>query len=47
MIEIWGIDAFADLPIEDDFANGAEKLMNGPQIGNAGITQADVDALFD
>jgi chemotaxis protein CheZ len=47
MIDIWGIEAFADLPIEDDFANGAEKLMNGPQIGNAGITQADVDALFD
>ena len=46
MIDIWGIEAFADLPIVNE-ATDSDELMNGPQLGNAGITQADVDALFD
>ena len=48
LIEIWGIEAFQDLPTEDESEQGGEDtLMNGPQLANAGITQADIDALFD
>lgn len=48
MIDIWGIEAFSDLPVENESdGDSEESLMNGPQLGNAGITQADVDALFD
>ncbi len=47
MIDIWGIEAFEDLPADGLHAQDAAELMNGPQLGNVGITQADVDALFD
>jgi len=48
MIEIWGLDAFAELPIpEDDAATGDKALMNGPQLSGLGISQADINALFD
>ncbi len=52
MIGIWGIEAFSDLPIPDDFKKDGDPedeatLLNGPQLGNMGLTQADIDALFD
>ena len=48
MIDIWGIEAFSNLPLtEDGEAARRDNLMNGPQLGNVGITQADIDALFD
>jgi chemotaxis protein CheZ len=50
MIHIWGVSAFEDLPVPaggsadpDDEAS----LLNGPQMENQGISQADIDALFD
>ncbi len=48
MIEIWGAEAFVDLPFEQQIdEDDPESLMNGPQLGNAGITQDEIDALFD
>ena len=48
MIEIWGIDAFAELPVEKADASKDDKsLMNGPQLSGMGISQADINALFD
>ncbi|MEM7170902.1 MAG: protein phosphatase CheZ [Pseudomonadota bacterium] len=48
MISIWGAEAFADLPVESEGgAADPESLMNGPQLENAGITQDEIDALFD
>lgn len=48
MIEIWGIDAFAELPVnENEGAIGDRALMNGPQLSGMGISQTDINALFD
>lgn len=48
MISIWGVEAFSDLPVEvDDEREGDDALMNGPAIANEGISQEDIDALFD
>lgn len=50
MILIWGEDAFADLPVPE----GEEKaepddsdLLNGPQLEGEGISQDDIDKLFE
>lgn len=52
MIAIWGAQAFEDLPVnteegEEGAEPGDEALLQGPQLGNEGITQAEIDALFD
>ena len=49
MISIWGVDAFSDLPVEaeDTPEEGGEDIMHGPQLANEGISQDDIDALFD
>ena len=48
MIDIWGIDAFADLPVpEENEVSGDEALMSGPQLSGAGISQEDINAMFD
>ena len=48
MIDIWGIDAFAELPVSPkDAASGENALMNGPQLSGMGISQEDINALFD
>lgn len=47
MIDIWGVDAFGDLPLPSEDSGGDEDLLNGPQLENQGISQADIDALFD
>jgi len=48
LINIWGVDAFLDLPVEGPAeAEGDDALMNGPQSGNQGITQDEINALFD
>lgn len=49
MIDIWGLDAFADLPVpdvggDDDPDSG---LLAGPQMEGQGITQDEIDKLFD
>lgn len=50
MIAIWGAQAFEDLPVNSDGiteGDGDENLLQGPQLGNEGISQAEIDALFD
>jgi chemotaxis protein CheZ len=48
MISIWGVEAFSDLPVEmSDGREGDDALMNGPALMNEGISQDDIDALFD
>ncbi len=48
MINIWGAEAFMDLPVASvPSASGNDPLMNGPQLENQGITQDEINALFD
>ncbi len=48
LINIWGVDAFLDLPVhKQPVADGDDALMNGPQRENEGITQDEINALFD
>ena len=48
MINIWGAEAFIDLPVASDpLAGGDDPLMSGPQLENQGITQDEINALFD
>lgn len=53
MIDIWGLEAFRDLPLPDDeMANQDDEredaeLLNGPSLGGKGLSQDDIDALFD
>ena len=49
-----GTEAFQDLPVpgddgesEEDMPPSEEDLLNGPALGGAGLSQADIDALFD
>ncbi|MGC2856827.1 hypothetical protein ACM64Y_15250 [Novispirillum sp. DQ9] len=48
MIEIWGSDAFEGL--RNSVADGEDedrRLLNGPQLAKAGISQDEIDKLFD
>ncbi|HYD98939.1 MAG TPA: protein phosphatase CheZ [Alphaproteobacteria bacterium] len=48
MVETWGADSFLDLPTPYEAPGDEEaKLLNGPQLGQTGVSQADIDALFD
>ena len=48
LIDIWGVDAFLDLPVHSyPGVDGDDPLMNGPQRKNEGITQDEINALFD
>jgi len=49
MIDIWGREAFAALPLPEDGSDDEEaRLLNGPQIDQAdAMGQSDIDALFD
>ncbi|WP_404380777.1 protein phosphatase CheZ [Caenispirillum salinarum] len=48
MIEIWGRDTFASIVVEQDTGGDDEKrLLNGPQLENSGISQDEIDKLFD
>lgn len=48
MINVFGVESFMELPVpEQTTADGDAALLNGPQLDNGGITQAEIDALFD
>lgn len=48
MIEIWGQDNFQDLASPPELKTDDEKaLLNGPALQNQGVSQADIDKLFD
>ena len=47
MIEIWGAEGFADVNQTQEELDEEAKLLNGPQLANQGVSQADIDKLFD
>lgn len=50
MIDIWGHDSLAEIPaapVEEVVVDEDSKLLNGPALGDQGISQADIDKLFD
>ncbi|GAA0578678.1 protein phosphatase CheZ [Caenispirillum bisanense] len=48
MIEIWGRDTFASIIPEDVVHEDEERrLLNGPALENKGISQDEIDKLFD
>jgi len=50
MIEIWGADTLSGISPKAEFnedLDGDKSLLNGPQLKNEGISQDDIDALFD
>lgn len=47
IIDMFGGDRFAELPVPDDGPMDAEAaLLNGPQDARRAVSQADIDALF-
>lgn len=47
MIDIWGAEEFADVVVEDEEKDEDAKLLEGPQLKDQGVNQADIDAMFD
>jgi chemotaxis protein CheZ len=50
MISIWGEEAFSDLPVpevEEEAKPDDADLLNGPQLEGEGISQDDIDKLFE
>lgn len=47
MINIWGEDEFEGIELPDDLRTEDEKLLEGPQLDGQGISQNDIDSLFD
>jgi chemotaxis protein CheZ len=48
MMEIWGRDSFEDLNQKQETPKDDDKhLLNGPQLEGSGISQDEIDALFD
>lgn len=50
MISIWGEEAFAELPVPEVEAEAIPEdadLLNGPQLDGEGISQDDIDKLFE
>ncbi len=48
MIDIWGVEAFSYLPLPgEEVVDGDAALLEGPQLDNLGLTQDDIDAMFD
>jgi chemotaxis protein CheZ len=47
-MEIWGRDSFEDLNQKQETPKDDDKhLLNGPQLEGSGISQDEIDALFD
>lgn len=48
LCEIWGLDGIARAPVNgEDTRSDDEKLLRGPALKNEGVSQKDIDALFD
>lgn len=47
MINIWGEEEFEGIELPEDARSDDEKLLEGPQLEGQGISQDDIDALFD
>lgn len=47
MIDIWGEEEFEGIELAEDARSEDEKLLEGPQLAGQGISQNDIDSLFD
>ena len=47
MINIWGEEEFHGIEVTEEAKGEDEKLLEGPQLDGEGVSQADIDALFD
>lgn len=47
MINIWGEEEFVGVELPADARSEDEKLLEGPQLEGQGISQDDIDSLFD
>jgi chemotaxis protein CheZ len=50
MVELWGREAFLDVDLPEAAASGEDQdaaLLNGPAATGQGLSQDDIDALFD
>lgn len=47
LIEIWGADEIDKVTPRESTKTEDEKLLDGPQLAGKGISQAEIDALFD
>lgn len=47
MINIWGEEEFEGVELPEDARTSDEKLLEGPQLDGQGISQGDIDSLFD
>jgi len=47
MIDIWGAEGFAGIVVEDEKLEGDAALLQGPQMDGQGISQDDIDSMFD
>ena len=47
MINIWGEEEFQGIEVTEEAQDEDEKLLQGPQLDGAGVSQDDIDALFD
>jgi len=47
MINIWGEEDFEGIELSEDLRTEDEKLLEGPQLEGSGISQDDIDSLFD
>ncbi|MEK9725104.1 MAG: protein phosphatase CheZ [Rhodospirillaceae bacterium] len=47
LVELWGKEELDKVVVEVDTRTEDEKLLEGPQLEGKGLSQAEVDALFD
>jgi len=47
LVEIWGKDVMAEVAVETIEKTEDEKLLDGPQLEGKGLSQDEVDSLFD
>jgi chemotaxis protein CheZ len=47
MIDIWGPETFESVQHTQEELDEEAALLNGPQLANQGVSQADIDKLFD
>lgn len=47
MIDIWGADGFKDIEVDSEELDGDDALLQGPQMDGQGISQDDIDSMFD
>lgn len=47
MIDIWGAEEFTDVEVAEEEKDEDAKLLEGPQLKDQGVSQAEIDAMFD